>query len=146
MTPTSYPAGSAADYALVVYDPGSTGAVKSIATKIASDFQAQGYFVELAGIKSTIADGDLSQYQVIVVGGLIQNGKASNSVQSYLKNLTPVNGTQVGVFGVSTTNSPNDQIAPLPSSSSLVIKETLEISTSQNTTTESSAFVTGLIS
>ncbi len=88
LAPTGYPVGPAPGYALVVYDPGSTGAAKSIDTEIASDLQAQGYFVDLAGIDSTTAKANASQYQVIVVGGPIVNGKASSSVQSFLNKLT----------------------------------------------------------
>ena len=50
LTPIGYPVGSASASALVVYDPGSTGAAKGIADDIASNLQAQGYFVSLAGI------------------------------------------------------------------------------------------------
>ena len=146
LTPTSYPVGPAPGYALVVYDPGSTGAAKSIADEMASDLQAQGYFVNLAGIDSTMAKADASQYQVIVVGGPIDNGKASSSVQSFLNKLTPAKGTQIGVFGVGSSDTPNNEIAPLPSGSSLIIKEILQINPSQDTTTQSAEFVTQLLS
>jgi menaquinone-dependent protoporphyrinogen IX oxidase len=132
--------------ALVVYDPGSAGTVKDVAGQMASDLAAQGYFVYLAGIDSATAKGNASQYQVVIVGGPLDNGKASGAVQSYLENLYQGNGTRIGVFGVGNSDSSNDQIAPLPSGSSLTIKETLEIDTSQNTKTQSTEFVTQLLS
>lgn len=146
LSPTSYPAGSMSGNALVVYDPGSTGTVKNVAGQIANDLAAQGYFVYLAGIDSATAKGNASQYQVVVVGGPIDNGKASGAVKSYLENLYQGNGTRIGVFGVGNSDSSNDQIAPLPSGSDLTIKETLEINTSQNTSTQSTEFVTQLLS
>lgn len=149
LTPTSYPVGPAPGNALVVYDPGSTGAVKGIADEIASDLQAQGYFVYLAGIDSTTAKANPSQYKVIAVGGPIVDGKVSSSVQSFLNKVTSANGTEIGVFGVSnsnTPNSPNNQIVTPPSGSSLIIKEQLQINTSQDTTTESAEFVKQLLS
>ncbi len=145
LTPTSFPAGSAGGNALVTYDPGSSGSTKSVADQIASNLQAQGYFVDLAGIDSKTTNGNLTQYQVIVVGGPLEDGKASSSVQSFLENLTPANGTQIGVFGVGTSNTSNDQIAPLPAGSSLLIKETLEINAKQDKA-ESAEFVTQLLS
>jgi len=146
LLPTSYPAGSASGNALVVYDPGSTGTVKDVAGQMASDLAAQGYFVYLAGIDSATAKGNASQYQVVIVGGPLDNGKASDAVQSYLENLCQGNRTRMGVFGVGNSDSSNDQIAPLPSGSSLTIKETLEIDASQNTNTQSTEFVTQLLS
>jgi len=144
--PTSYPAGSESGNALVVYDPGTTGAVKDIAGQMANDLAAQGYFVCLAGIDSATAKGNASQYQVVVVGGPLNNGKASGAVQSYLKNLYQANGTRIGVFGVGNSDSSNNQIAPLPSGSNLTIKETVEINAGQNTSTQSNEFVTKLLS
>jgi hypothetical protein len=145
LAPTGYPVGSAPGSALVVYDPGSTGMPKSVSTQIASDLQAQGYFVFLAGIESKTAKANASQYQVVIVGGPINNGEASSSLQSYLRNLDQGNGTRLGVFGVGTSGAANDQIAPLPSYSSLVIKEILEINPNQNIIPQSTYFVNRLI-
>jgi flavodoxin len=146
LAPTGYPVGSAPGSALVVYDPGSTGTSKSVSSQIASDLQAQGYFVFLAGIDSITAKDNASQYHVVIVGGPINNGEASSSVQSYLRNLDQGNGTRLGVFGVSTSNISNDQIAPLPSNSSLIIKEAHEINPNQNTISQSADFVNKLLS
>ena len=144
--PTSYPAGSETGNALVVYDPGTTGTIKTVAGQMANDLAAQGYFVYLAGIDSSTAKGNASQYQVVVVGGPLNNGKASDAVQSYLKNLYQANGTRIGVFGVGNSDSSNNQIAPLPGGSNLTIKETLEINASENTSAQSTEFVTQLLS
>jgi menaquinone-dependent protoporphyrinogen IX oxidase len=132
--------------ALVVYDPGLTGVAKTIANKITIDLQEQGYFVDLAGIKSSTASANASQYQVIVVGGPIYGGTATSSVQSFLSHLEPAQGAKIGVYGVGSFNTQNDKIAPLPNNSSLSIKETLKIGTSQDATAESTQFVTGLLS
>ena len=146
LPPTGSPVGPMPGNALVVYDPGSTGAVKEVAKQIASDLAGQGFFVYLAGIDSETARGNASQYQVVVVGGPLDDGKASSSVQSYLQNLSQGNGTRIGVFGVGNSAVSNDQIAPLPSGSNLTIKETLEISTSQDNAAQSTEFVTKLLS
>ena len=75
------------------------GAAKGIAFKIAGDLESQGYFVDVAGIESMTAKGNASQYQAVMVGGPIENGKASNVVQSYLSNLViQGNGTVLRRF------------------------------------------------
>jgi menaquinone-dependent protoporphyrinogen IX oxidase len=130
----------------VVYDPGLTGAPKNIADKVASDLQSRGYQVELAGIKSSAATTDIVQYQIIVVGGPVYGGNAAASVKSYLSNLKTAADANIGVFGVGSFSSSNDKIAPLPNGSSLTIKETLKISTTQNPAEESAQFVTKLLS
>jgi hypothetical protein len=148
LTPTSYPVGQAPGSALVVYDPGSTATVKDVARQMASSLQSKGYFVFLAGIDSKTAKGstsDTSQYKVVIVGGPLKNGESSSSVQSYLTNFSQGNGTLLGIFGVGNSNTSNNQIAPLPSGSSLIIKETGEISTTQGTSTQSAEFVTQML-
>jgi flavodoxin len=144
--PTSYPAGGGPGNALIVYDPGVSGAPKGIANDMASNLAAQGYYVDIAGIKSSTATGNMSQYQVIIVGGPIYGGTAASSVQAYLSNLKPASGTLIGVYGVGSFNTSNDKIAPLPKGSNLTVQETLKINTSQNAATVSSEFVNKLIS
>jgi menaquinone-dependent protoporphyrinogen IX oxidase len=146
LTPTGYATGVQSGKALVVYDPGLTGAARTIASKITIDLQAQGYFVDLAGIKSSTASTNASQYPVIVVGGPIYGGTAASSVQLFLSHLEPAQGAKIGVYGVGSFNTQNDKVAPLPNNSSFSIKETLKISTSQDATVESAQFVTGLLS
>lgn len=144
--------------ALVVYDPGPTSVLSSIlgvhqsaqtvADDLAKDLQAKGYFVDLAGIDSSMARDNATQYQVVVVGGPISGGKASSAVQSYLKNISPGNET-IGVYGVNSgnDNAQSNQIAPLPNGSTLTIKETFEINStsSQSITTEGSQFINQLL-
>ncbi|CAJ37078.1 flavodoxin domain-containing protein [Methanocella arvoryzae] len=101
------PAGQIAGNALVVYDPGVTGAAKKAAAEIAGDLQSKGYKVELAGVSSTAASS-ASGYDVVVVGGPIYFGKASNSIEAYLKGLELQENTKLGVFG---TTGSNDFVA-----------------------------------
>jgi flavodoxin len=119
--------------ALVVYDPGVSGAAENVADTIAHDLQAKGYTVELAGIKSVNA-ANISSYGVIVVGGPIYAGNASASVREYLKTLNPAEGTNIGVF--STGMDPDvaknmtlllKEAAPLPENSTLQIKAAVKI-------------------
>lgn len=89
--------------------------------------------MELAGIKSSKA-ADTSGYDVIVVGGPIYAGKASISVQDYLKTLNPAAGTKIGVFATSQDpDTAHDnalllkEAAPLPGNSTLQIKAVVKI-------------------
>lgn len=91
------PTGQTIGKALIVYDPGVSGNAKDVAATIASNLQAKGYEVDLAGIKSSIAS-NTSAYDVIVVGGPIIAGKITSSVQSYLSTLKPSESATIGVF------------------------------------------------
>lgn len=97
------PAGTPVGKALVVYNPGVSGAAKAAAAEIAGDLQSKGYTVDLAGIKSEAA-ANTSGYDVIVAGGPMYWGKVCNSVDEYLKALKPQKDVVVGVFG--TTGAP----------------------------------------
>ncbi len=113
LTPDGIPAGKA----LVVYNPGLSGAPKDAATKIAGDLKSRGYEVELAGIKSVTA-ANVSGYDVIVAGGPIYGGKVSSSVQSYLKAMKPAANATVGAFA--TGSLFRDQATrPFPDSTTL---------------------------
>ena len=103
LTPTGTPIGKA----LVVYDPGLTGAAKGVADKVASDLQASGYTVTLAGIKSSAAS-NVTGNSIIVVGGPVYAGALTSSAKDYLDKLQPGEASQgngpyyfyrVGVFG-----------------------------------------------
>lgn len=98
------PGGGPAGKALVVYNPGLSGAPKEAATKIAGDLNAQGYEVMLAGVKSDAAT-DVSGYDVIVAGGPIYGGKVSPSVYEYLETLAPPADAKVGVFAIGGSTS-----------------------------------------
>jgi hypothetical protein len=97
------PAGTSMGKALVVYNPGLSGAAKKAAAEIAGDLRSKGYTVNLAGIKSTAA-ANISGYDVIIAGGPMYFGRVSNSVDSYLKALKPQKDVALGVFG--TTGAP----------------------------------------
>jgi flavodoxin len=103
---TLSPSGTSAGKALVVYNPGLSGAAKDAAEKIAADFQAKGYTVTLAGIKSPAA-ADVSGYDVIVAGGPMYFGRVSNSVDAYLNGLKPQKGVEIGVFATTGTDQFN---------------------------------------
>ncbi len=95
---TLTPTGASVGKALVAYDPGLSGAAKGVADKIASDLQAKGYTVTLAGIKSSAA-AHTTGYAIIVVGGPTYAGSLTLSVKDCLNNLKPDQGAKVGVFG-----------------------------------------------
>lgn len=93
------PDAAATGRALVVYNPGLSGAPKEAATQIANDLRARGYSVTLAGVNSTAA-ADTAGYDVIVAGGPIYGGQVSPSIQTYLKALTPPDHAKVGAFAI----------------------------------------------
>jgi hypothetical protein len=92
------PDGTVIGKALVVYNPGLSGAPKDAAIKIASDLKSKGYETTLAGVKSAVAV-NVSGYDVIVAGGPIYGGKVSPSVYSYLQVLAPPEDAHVGPPG-----------------------------------------------
>lgn len=89
--------------ALVVYNPGVSGAAKNAAVAIAGDLQSKGYTVNLAGIKSAAA-ANISGYDVVIVGGPMYFGRVSNSVDAFLTALKPQKDVALGVFA--TTGAP----------------------------------------
>lgn len=91
--------GNVTKKALVVYDPGFSGAPKTVANSLAEDLKSKGYTVTLAGINSKDA-GNVSGYNVLIVGGPTYAGNASSSVKSYLNNLNVDSNTTIGVFSV----------------------------------------------
>lgn len=93
------PDGTAAGKALVVYNPGLSGAPKNAAAQIADDLKARGYEVMLAGVNSTAA-ANVSGYDVIVAGGPIYGGKVSPSIDAYLRELVPPDNAKVGAFAI----------------------------------------------
>ncbi|MCW3984446.1 MAG: flavodoxin domain-containing protein [Candidatus Bathyarchaeota archaeon] len=97
-TQTLTPQGASMGTALVLYDPGLSGASTRVAEKVASELQSQGFTVTLAGIKSSAASVT-SGYDVIVVGGPIYAGAPTASVIGTLNSLNPDANTKVGVFG-----------------------------------------------
>jgi menaquinone-dependent protoporphyrinogen IX oxidase len=94
---TLNPTGKLMGRALVAYNPGFSGAAKQAATKIAEALQAKGYTVDLAGVRSAKAH-NATNYDIIVAGGPMYWGKASLSIEEYLKALTLTSQTKLGVF------------------------------------------------
>ncbi len=92
------PTGAIKGNALVVYDPGVTGAAKNASIEIANDLKSKGYKVELTGIGSAAAS-NTSSYDIIMVGGPMYYGKVSNSVDRYMKTLNVPKNVKIGVFG-----------------------------------------------
>ena len=89
--------GAATGRALVVYDPGLSGSPKSAAHQVAVDLQAKGYDVDLAGVRSNVAT-NTSGYDIIVAGGPMYFGKATSSIEGFIRSLTPQQQTRLGVF------------------------------------------------
>jgi menaquinone-dependent protoporphyrinogen IX oxidase len=141
---TLSPSGSSVGKAIVVYDPGLSGASHSIAEKIAGDLKAKGYTVNLAGIKSRAA-ANTSGYSVIVVGGPIYGGKPTGSVNGFLSKLNPVQGTKVGVFGSGSFSVSSDKVVLLPNNSTLIITYSTKILSSEVQSVRCQEFVNQLL-
>jgi len=99
---TLNPTGTSVGRALVVYDPGLSGAAKQDATKIADDLQAKGYTVVLAGVRSGSANNK-SNYNIIVGGGPVYFGKITSAIDGFLKTLP--NNARLGVFASTGSSS-----------------------------------------
>jgi hypothetical protein len=145
------PNGAAIGKAIVVYDPGLTGGAKDTATKIGYNLQTSGYDVLLAGVKSSAA-GNLTGYDVVVVGGPIYAGKPASTVQTYLNNLQPPINAKMGAFGFGSVKIDNtksievmQEVAPLQSSSQVTFNAVLKVTSSDNVNSLCSEFVTALL-
>lgn len=148
---TLSPTGTSVGKALVVYDPGLSGASKDVASKIANGLQSNGYTVDFAGIKSGVVT-NLSGYSIIVVGGPIYAGSPTSSVKTFLNSLNPAQGVKVGVFGsgqgpqdTNDTALVSKEVAALPSDSSLTLSAVAKIGSSEDLNTRSTDFVTQLL-
>jgi flavodoxin len=95
---TLTPTGASIGTALVLYDPGLSGASTKVAQEVAAGLQNQDLIVILAGIKSSVA-ANTTGYDVIVIGGPIYAGVPTASVMDSLSNLQHDPDTVVGVFG-----------------------------------------------
>jgi flavodoxin len=95
---TLSPSGTSVGNALVVCDPGLSGAAKGVAFKIASNLQNEGYSVYVAGVKSSAAS-HTTGYRVIVAGGPVYAGALTSSIKDFLNNLRIDLGAKIGVFG-----------------------------------------------
>lgn len=125
------PAGMATGKALVVYNPGLSGAPKNAAVLVANDLRARGYEVVLAGVKSEAA-ADVSGYDVIVAGGPIYGGRVSPSVYSYLQALAPPSDVKVGAFAIGgSTAKPFPEATWLKTTRLLAAGEDMESQTAE---------------
>ena len=147
---TLTPTGTSSGKALVTYDPGFSGTAKSVADKVASDLQASGYTVTLAGIKSSAA-AHTSGYGIIVAGGPVYAGSITVSVKDFLDNLKPSESVKVGVFGSgqgSTTPSDvtmiKNSVPSLSSSGPLSNAVVVKIGQSENLDTRAQELVSQL--
>ncbi len=148
---TLSPSGNVTGQAIVVYNPGISGGAKNVASTIANDLKAQGYSVLLAGVKSPAA-GDVSGYDVIVVGGPVYVGNASGSVRACLQGMHPQENARIGVFGYGSVEKDNsDQasivsdVASLPADSTLDIKSALKLTPQDDISKGCTGFVTRLL-
>ena len=146
---TLNPNGAIVGNALVVYDPSITGNTKNVAGIIASDLKAEGYKVDLAGIRGITAS-NTSKYDVIVVGGPIYAGNVSAAVKAYLEILKPAESTKVGVFATGDPHTTDNvmikkQIAPIPENSTLQIKAVMNVISGDDVNKKCSEFVNNIM-
>ncbi|HSV50384.1 MAG TPA: flavodoxin domain-containing protein [Candidatus Acidoferrales bacterium] len=144
--------GTSVGAALVLYDPGLSGAASRVAEKIATDLQAKGYTATLAGIKSSAAS-NTAGYSVIVAGSPIYAGSPTSSVKDFLGSLNPSSGTKVGVFGSGQGATTPDDVAmirnavpALQSSGALSGAVVVKIGESEDLTARATDFVNQLVS
>jgi menaquinone-dependent protoporphyrinogen IX oxidase len=135
---TLSPTGTTVGQALVVYDPGVSGAAKKAAVKIAGDLQLKGYTVNLTGVRNPAATS-VSGYDVIVVDGPVYGDKLGSSVQAYLQNLNASPKAKIGVFATGTVApKSNDSasmikfVANLPANSPVKVKSAGKLVTAMN--------------
>jgi flavodoxin len=134
----------------VIYDPGLSGTSKGVADKVASDLQAKGYTVTLAGVKSSAA-GSTTGYKIIVVGGPVYAGTLTGSIKDVLANLVFDQGAKIGVYGSGQgATSPDDiaqikQSLPVRSDATLQNAIVVKIGSSEDLNERAQDFVNQLI-
>ena len=141
------PNGAPIGQAIVVYNPGLSGAAKDVAIKIGYQLQDGGYNVVLLGVKSSAAV-DLSGYDLIVVGEPVYAGKPASSIQTYLNSLNPPANAKIGVFGYgnvaidsSNQTSVNQDLANLPAESTLTLTVAMKITNTDDVDIKCEKFV-----
>lgn len=137
--------------ALVIYDPGLSGAATQVAQEIANDLYNQTLTVTLAGIKSPAA-ANTSGYDIVVIGGPIYAGSPTASVKDALSNLKLDSDARVGVFGSGQGSTTPDDVAQiinavpaLQSNGALSSAVVVKIGQSENLTARAQEFVNQLI-
>ncbi len=98
--------------ALVLYDPGLTGASTRVAQQVAADLQNKTLTVTLAGIKSSAA-ANTTGYDVIVIGGPAYAGAPTASVKDALSNLKHDADARIGVYGSGQGATTPDDVAQI---------------------------------
>lgn len=148
---TLEPQGTPAGKALVAYDPAVLGSAKNAADKIAKDLQSRGYEVDFAGVRSS-SISNVSGYDVIVVGGPVYIGNASNSVKAYLADMKPSADAKIGVFATGGTKIDEvdreklmQDVVSLPAESDLTIHAVMKVTPEDNADTKCTAFVDTLL-
>jgi flavodoxin len=147
---TLTPTGTSVGKAIVIYDPGLSGTPKGVADKVASDLQAKGYTVTLAGVKSSAAT-DTNGYNIIVIGGPVYAGALTSSIKDALSNMVLSHGLKVGVFGSgSGATSPDDismlkQSMPTRSDDSLSEAVIVKIGSGEDLNSRAQDFVNQLL-
>jgi hypothetical protein len=94
-----YPHDNPKGTALIVYDPGLTGAGRRAASWIATDLQTMRYNVTVAGIRSAEAM-DAGGMDVVIFIGPTLAGRPPGPVADCLGNVTVDPGARVGVFAI----------------------------------------------
>ncbi|MGA9139237.1 MAG: hypothetical protein WBZ29_03375 [Methanocella sp.] len=97
--PEEHPHDNPKGAALIVYDPGLTGAGRRAATWMAADLQNMRYNVTVAGVRSPDAMNASGRDVVIFIGPTLA-GKPPGPMAYCLGNVTVDPGTTVGIFGI----------------------------------------------
>ncbi len=148
---TLQPSDTSMGNALVLYDPGFTGAATRVAQKVAADLQAKDLTVTLAGIKSSVA-ATTTGYDVVVIGGPIYAGAPTSSVKDALSGLRHDPDTVVGVYGSGQgSTTPEDvtmiknAVPALQSGGALSNASVVKIGESEDINARASDFVNQLV-
>lgn len=104
---TMEPEGSRVGDACVIYNPGLSGQAKEAAMIMGRQLATDGYFVTVAGVKSEAAR-DISDCDIVIIGGPMYGGKSSSSIAEYLGSFSPTGNVSLGVY-TTTGNTNNDQ-------------------------------------
>jgi flavorubredoxin len=123
-TETMKPAGTVTGKALIVYDPGLSGATKNAALSMASDLKAKGYEVKVAGVKSSNVS-NVSGYDILIVGSPTYGGNPTGAIKTYLQGLSPPNNLKIGVYatgGSAGGLGANQEMASILQNKSITVK------------------------
>jgi flavodoxin len=147
---TLAPSATSIGIALVVYNPGLSGAAKGVAERVANELQAKGFTVTLAGVKSSAAE-NVAEAKIIVVGGPVYAGTLATSINDYLNKLIPNASARVGVFGSGSGAQEDIDIANIRSGAAalseggtLANAVVVKIGTGENVTSRVADFLTQL--